>query len=135
MTQHAYQLYQGCDWCTYRYSVAQVYDLLDQLRDVTATLLSGEALPAALALPVCPLPHALLQDLCSDLAGAVDMAVADLAVTLQRHLPSRWLLVELRTLANQLPELVQHGQDDQDNLPNLADRAERIRALLHRLDG
>lgn len=131
MTQHAYQLYQGSDWCTYRYSAAQVYDLLDQVRDVTAALLTGDALPEAAA---C-LPHALLQDLCSDLVGAVDMVVADLAVTLQRHLPSRWLLVELRTLANQLPELTAQGQDDQDNLPNLADRAERIRHLLHRLDG
>ncbi len=131
MTQHAYQLYQGSDWCTYRYSAAQVYDLLDQVRDVSNALLTGDALPEIAAL----LPQALLHDLCSDLIGAVDMVVADLAVTLNRHLPSRWLFVELRTLANQLPELVPHAPDDQDNLPNLADRAERIRHLLHRLDG
>lgn len=131
MTQHAYQLYQGSDWCTYRYSAAQVYDLLDQVRDVSTALLTGDALPEIAA---C-LPQVLLHDLCSDLIGAVDLVVADLAVTLNRHLPSRWLFVELRTLANQLPDLVPHAPEDQDNLPNLVDRAERIRHLLHRLDG
>jgi len=133
MAQHAYQSYQGSDWQTYRYSAAQVFDLLDQVRDVTGVLLSGD--PATARIP-CFEPLNLLNDLCSDLVGAVDMVLADLAVTLQSHLPSRWLMVELRTIIAQLPELLRHTEsDDHDNIPVLADRAERVRHLLQRLDG
>ncbi len=133
MAQRAYQLYQGCDWQTYRYSAAQVYDLLDQVRDVTGMVLHGSA-PLPFDTPPGFAPIALLQDLCSDIVGSVDMALADLSVALQQHLPSRWRMVELRTLTAQLPELANRCADDQDNLPQVADRAERIRHLLQRLD-
>ena len=133
MAQRAYQLYQGCDWQTYRYSAAQVYDLLDQVRDMTGMVLSGET-PLPFDPPPGFAPLALLHDLCSDLVGSIDMALADLSVTLQKHLPSRWLMVELRTLVAQLPDMALHCSEDQDNLPNIADRAERIRHLLQRLD-
>ena len=43
-------------------------------------------------------------------------------------------MVEMRALVGQLPQLVQTGQEDLDNLPGIADRAERIRYLLQRLD-
>lgn len=132
-TQRAYQIYQGGDWQTYRYSVAQVFDLLDQLRDVTGMALTG-GMPAPFIASTALQPADMLHDLCSDLVGALDLALADLAVQAQTHLPSRWSMVEMRALVGQLPQLVQNGQEDLDNLPGIADRAERIRYLLQRLD-
>jgi hypothetical protein len=133
MTQRAYQLYQGCDWQTYRYSAAQVYDLLDQLRDATSVLLTGDVPPPFMAMSGFE-PMGMLADLCSDLVGSVDMVLADLSATLASHLPSRWLMVELRTLVGQLPDFAQHCHEDREMLPALADRAERVRHLLQRLD-
>jgi len=60
--------------------------------------------------------------------------LADLSATLASHLPSRWLMVELRTLVGQLPDFAQHCHEDREMLPALADRAERVRHLLQRLD-
>lgn len=132
--QHAYQTYQGGDWHTCRYSVAQVFDLLDQVRDVTAMLLSVGQPPSALLPQSCHEPMLVLHDLCHDLSGAVDMALADLTVAAQHHLPSRWLMVELRTLVAQLPAMVRQCAEDAELLPSIADRSERVRHLLRRLD-
>lgn len=93
-------------------------------------LLSGDE-------PGTPPPEqtsAMLDDLCSDLASEIDLALADLSVVIQKHLPARWLMVELRAVVRQLPALTHRVADDQDLVPQLADLTERARSLLHRLD-
>ncbi|MEJ0062154.1 MAG: hypothetical protein WDO70_02880 [Alphaproteobacteria bacterium] len=131
MGLHAYKLYQGSDWQTHRQSVAQVHDTLDRLREAIAMCLSGPVRPHRL---FSFDPPSVLLDLCGDLSGEVDFALADLAPHLQQHLPSRWLMVELRAIIAQLPGLARHAFADHDLIPELGDRAERARHLLQRID-
>lgn len=130
----AQQFYQGNDWQTHRYAVAQVFDTLDQVRETTLMLLSCQTADGMTPTRFAATP--LLADLCNDLAGEIELALADLAVTLQQHIPSRWLMVELRTLVRQLPALAYRAEheSDLDLIPQLGDLAERVRFVLQRID-
>lgn len=127
----AQNLYQGSDWQTYRYAVAQVFDTLDQIREVAAAFLSGmndDETPPQEQLST------MLGDLCNDLVSEVDLALADLSPVIAKHLPSRWLMVELRAIVGQLLALNRPAVQDHDLIPQLADLAERARFLMQRLD-
>lgn len=134
MALRAYQVYQGHDWQTRRYAVAQAYDTLDQIRELLALLASGSdddsetaamrGIPAAIA------------DLCHDLMGEIELALTDMTPMLDNHVPSRWLIAETRVLAGHMPPLAERAiyDADPDVLPQLADLADRTRFLLQRLD-
>lgn len=130
----AQQIYQGQDWQTHRFAVAQAFDTLDQVRETAVMLLSCHADDGLSPARFAATP--LLADLCNDLVGEVELALADLAVTAQQNLPSRWLMVELRALVRQLPPLAHRAEHeaDLDLIPQLADLAERARYALQRVD-
>lgn len=96
------EIYQGSDWLTYRWTVAQAFDTLDRIRDLCLQMPvnAGGALPASQ--PRFDIPEEDIADmfgyvveLCDDLAGELDCAHADLAPLLQ-NLPQAWTAFEMR---------------------------------------
>ena len=96
------EIYQGSDWLTYRWSVAQAFDTLDRVRDLCLQMpvsASGAGVPSH--------PHfepdeeiadmfGYIVELCDDLAGEIDTVHADLATLLLGSMPHSWLAFEMR---------------------------------------
>ncbi len=134
-THQAHQFFQGHDWQTHRYVVAQAFDTLDQVRETALLLLSCQNDSHHLS-PARFAATPLLADLCNDLVGEIELALTDLAVTHQQNLPNRWMMAELRTLTRQLPALARRAEHetDLDLIQQLGDLAERVRFVLQRID-
>ncbi len=92
-----FELYQGRDWTSFRLSVAQVFETLDQMQDFCPPMSSpgeedmGECLTA-------------LRELNDGLSGEIDSMLADIlpqvyqaaVVNQMQHTPARWAAVEVR---------------------------------------
>src|SRR5579863_5257090 len=98
------EIYQGSDWLTYRWSVAQAFDTLDRIRDLCLQMpvAAGGSAPHATQ-PRFEVPDEDVADmfgyvveLCDDLAGELDTAHADLTPVLQGNLPHSWTAFEMR---------------------------------------
>lgn len=108
MGEKAIQLYQGSDWLTYRWSVAQVFDTLDRIREVCSHA------PVALGIPTgasatANMPryelaedelaadfYGCLIELCDDLVGEMDAVLADLFSAAHHTISQRWMGFELQ---------------------------------------
>src|ERR1700678_1982730 len=87
------EMYQGSDWLTYRWPVAQAFDTLDRIRDLCLQM--PVAMGAAPAAPGMDQPRYEIPDddiadmfgyiveLCDDLAGELDTVAADLSPIMQ----------------------------------------------------
>ena len=118
MAEPALDVYQGNDWITYRWSVAQMFDTLDQIRELcglTPGVYAAPGLPStgkagALAVPAGNEPESqvemlsLLLSLCDDLAGELDIVLADLFFLLQPAPVLQWKGFEIRLHQAQLRE-------------------------------
>ncbi len=149
MGEKALEVYQGNDWLTYRWPVAQVFDTLDRIRDLCHSLSPvGGAIPQ---LPVSSAPRydvpmederlnlfVGIIELCDDLSGEMDTLLADLSSFMQKEMKLRWMgfemrlhLTEMRTIAlleHQAYEPSGHAVDAVLAL------AARIRDLLRQVD-
>lgn len=130
MALKAYEAYHGHDWLTYRPSVAQCYDTLDRLQDFLQ--------PNDVAGDVAQLQEmgGLVLDLCDDLAGELEVALADLAPWLQNQVGKRWTVVELRGHLAQLRRLAAMAAESETGAaaPQLDDAIAAIKASLHQID-
>ncbi|HUY68332.1 MAG TPA: hypothetical protein VMV79_03420 [Alphaproteobacteria bacterium] len=138
-------LYQGNDWLTYRWPVAQAFDTLDRIRDLCLQIPVAGAPGPAMAPPRYDLPAEEIADLfhyvaelCDDLAGELDAVQADLSAYLAKSFAQRWLAFEMRL---NLGELRRHtvqamgGVAPTNALAGiLVALATRIKALLRQID-
>jgi hypothetical protein len=147
MALKAPEIYQGGDWMTYRWSVAQVFDTLDRMRELTHT----------------PTPHVLpnlhgaalfqdedlqdeemadmfagIVDLCDNLSGELDIVFADIIPQHGNAVMQRWTGFELRLHLNSIRQ--QALQEHQVSEPStavmdaIAARSSRMRDLLKQID-
>lgn len=98
----ALDIYQGDDWFTHRWSVAQAFDTLDRLQDLCSRQPWGQesAVPDAESM-LCG-----IGDLCDDLAAELAAVEADLQPFLRHNLPQRWQAFELRLYMGELRRLL-----------------------------
>src|ERR1700691_5921381 len=96
------EIYQGSDWLTYRWTVAQAFDTLDRIRDLCLQMpvAAGGSGPGE---PRFEMPDEEIADmvgyvveLCDDLAGELDCAQADLAPVIHGGFPHAWTAFEMR---------------------------------------
>ncbi|MDD3288950.1 MAG: hypothetical protein PHX43_08130, partial [Alphaproteobacteria bacterium] len=85
-------MYQGNDWFTHRWLVAQAFDTLDRMRDICS--LPSEAEIANLTQARLDL-LTVIADLCDDLAGEIAIAEADLLPVFQNRIAQRWTAFEM----------------------------------------
>jgi len=104
-------VYQGSDWLTERWSVAQIFDTLDQIRELCSlsprdfspapgtaasakrtadVLVSGDEPQSQIEM------RALLWNLCDELSSEIHTAHADLYPVLQAAPPLNWKSFEMR---------------------------------------
>ena len=96
----ALELYQGSDWMTYRWPVAQAYDTLDRLRDLC---LQRSVVPSQHGAPEELLE--VVADLADDLAAELASAHADLLPFLQNNVAHRWAAFEMQLYLGEIREL------------------------------
>ena len=92
-------LYQGDDWYTTHWSVAQVYDTLEQMREICLLDEQGETEGEPQA------QRDLLEaiaDLTDDLDGELDIVGADLMPLIQKNLAARMAIFEAQAYLDML---------------------------------
>ncbi len=157
----ALEVYQGNDWLTYRWPVAQVFDTLDRVRDLCLQLPSVSNPESAAtqsdedvivlqterrqasheAYEQDALQAATEEDLsnvfsyvgelCDDLSGEIDTVLADLFPYLQNNLTHRWAGFEMRLYLDELRRQTKQSNRSADTIIILA---ARIKALLKQID-
>jgi hypothetical protein len=100
------EMYQGSDWLTYRWPVAQAFDTLDRIRDLCLQMPVAMAAPHAASgmdRPRFEIPDEEIADmfgyiveLCDDLAGELDTVHADLCPVMQGNMAQSWSAFEMR---------------------------------------
>lgn len=155
MGERAREVYQGNDWLTYRWPVAQMFDTLDRLRALCHSASGVSMLMGGLPqLPSTAMPRYDMQDdedfdlfvcileLCDDLSAELDAVLADLFSTLEKDIVHRWKGFEMRLHLNEMRNtaLTEHQAEHQGFEPsaNATDTvlalASRIRDLLRAID-
>lgn len=148
MTERARDVFQGNDWLTYRWPVAQAFDTLDRIRDLchSAAHIGGSLPQLQISMPS---QHEITDDnhldlyvclleLCDSLSGEMDSVHADILSFLPKDIKYRWMgfemrlhLVEMRHVAlmeHQDPHADRHATD------TILALASRIRDLLRQID-
>ncbi len=148
MAQKAPDVYQGNDWLTYRWPVAQAFDTLDRIRDLCrhAPMIAGSLphLPGTSS-PRYEMPEedeieifGIIAELCDDLSGELDAVQADLFPYLQNDAAQRWMGFEMRLHLNEMRAVARREHESPDPsdaaIDVLAALAARIRDLLRHLD-
>jgi hypothetical protein len=132
MGAKSFELYQGSDWMTYRWTVAQAFETLDRMREVCMPLLPQdlEAEPYAYD------SLGLIADLSDDLFSEFEIVTADLFPVLQANVAHRWAVVEMRIHFDRLRLLCleDHNNNAHDQLAQAADLLQKIKLLLKRID-
>jgi hypothetical protein len=149
MGEKAPEIYQGGDWLTYRWAVAQAFDTLDRIRDLCqhAPQHFGSVLPQ---LSGSGLPRYDMQDddmtdmfagiveLCDDLSGELDAVQAELSPYTHSSITTRWMGFEMRLHLNDMRQaaLYEHQSLDPSTtaIDSIAALAARIRDLLKHID-
>jgi len=139
------EIYQGSDWLTYRWTVAQAFDTLDRIRDLCLQMPVNVAGGSSLAgQPRFDIPEEDIADmfgyvveLCDDLTGELDCVHADLA-SLLRSLPQAWTAFEMRLHLLEMRQAALKEASSSAPLQAAPDpiltHAGRIRALLKQID-
>ena len=103
MTPKPVEIYQGSDWLTYRWTVAQAFDTLDRIRDLCLQMPVSAGMAPPVGQPRFEIPDEEVADifgyaveLCDDLAGELDTVHADLAPQIKCSLPQSWTAFEMR---------------------------------------
>jgi len=139
-------MYQGSDWLTYRWPVAQAFDTLDRIRDLCLQIpvaVPGERKPLGLE-PGYEVPDeeisevfGYIVELCDDLGGELDTVRADLTPVMQENLAHLWnsfeMMLHLRDLRS---EAVKESSTARTHMPpdKILNRAAKIKALLKAID-
>ena len=128
----ALDIYQGEDWLTNRWSVAQAFDTLDRLRD----LCSGQTWGYAAGLPEAESVLCGIGDLCDDLAAELAAVEADLQPFLRHNPPQRWQAFELRLYMGELRGLLEVAalEDGQRLIERVIHYCRHIKDSLKQLD-
>lgn len=146
MTAKPVEIYQGSDWLTYRWSVAQAFDTLDRVRDLCLQIPGAAgAGPGKSAAPRYEMPDEEIADLfgyiaelCDDLTGEIDAVLADLFFQMQSSLANRWLAFEMRLYLGDLrTRAVREAESDAHEgqpLEAIMTLAGRIKSLLKQID-
>jgi hypothetical protein len=140
------EMYQGSDWLTYRWPVAQAFDTLDRIRDLCLQLpvaVPGELRPASLE-PGYEVPDeeigevfGYIVELCDDLGGELDTVHADLYPVMQGNVAHLWTAFEMMLHLRDLrAEAVKESSTVETHTPPdaILTRAARIKALLKQID-
>jgi len=139
------EIYQGSDWLTYRWSVAQAFDTLDRVRDLCLQMpvaVGGTAgkEPARFEAPAEDIADMFgyVVELCDDLTGELDIVHADIVPPTQANIMQAWIafemrlhLCELRRRALKETEVSMPPPGPPDEILALASR---IKALLKQID-
>ncbi len=100
------EIYQGSDWLTYRWSVAQAFDTLDRIRDLCLQMPVASGAPPGApgsGQPGYDVPEEEVADvfgyiaeLCDDLTGELDAVHADLFPVIKSNAAHMWLMFEVQ---------------------------------------
>lgn len=155
MADSAPELYQGSDWLTYRWPVAQMFDTLDRIRDLCHSAARPGVTPKLMSAPnplfdkvfdqteeEAPDLFLCIAELCDDLMADLDAVLADLFSFLQNNAAHGWMGFEMRLHLREMREnaLIRHmalSQDtksDANNVDEITALAARIRDLLRAID-
>jgi len=148
MGEKVLEVYQGNDWITYRWSVAQAFDTLDRLRDlchhapaltnVLSQAIGGGAPRYEITDDGAMNVFGGLVELCDDLSGELDAAQADLSPYLQNDVSQRWLGFEMRLHLNEMRQTALHEYQSPDPsnavIDTISNLATRIGDLLKQID-
>ena len=149
MNEKAMDVYQGDDWFTYRWAVAQVFDTLDRMREVCghapmpvteAVRVSGSKMPL-----YEPADEEMLEDmfgciagLCDDLSGELDAALADLFWSTHHATQQRWMGFEIQLHLNSIRQQAYEARANADlrlaALDQIVALTSRMRDLLKQID-
>ncbi len=99
----ALEIYQGSDWFTYRWPVAQAYDTLDRVHDLC--LCRSWDRTSSQASEVTEVLSGI-GDLCDDLAAELAAVEADLLPFIQNDMTQRWVAFEMRLYLNEIRQKV-----------------------------
>jgi hypothetical protein len=141
------EIYQGGEWMTYRWSVAQAFDTLDRLRELChisaahvvpnlhgATLFQTDDLADERMADL----FAGVIDLCDDFAGELDTLLADLIPSRPNDAVHRWTGFEMRLHLSAIRQqaLTEHHASEPSGavLDTIAARVARMRDLLKQID-
>jgi hypothetical protein len=138
-------IFQGSDWLTYRWTVAQAFDTLDRIRDLCLQMPVSAAGSAPAGQPHFDIPEEDIADmfgyvveLCDDLTGELDCVHADLAPPLAGSLPHAWFAFEMWLHLREMRAMALKEANSAAPLQALPDPilayAGRIRALLKQID-
>lgn len=150
MGNRAVQFYQGSDWLTYRWSVAQLFDTLDRMREVCSHS-SIQLGAGSVAVQGTPTPRyestedealtdilGYLIELCDDLSGELDAVLADLLPYMQTPLLQRWIGFEMQLHLRSIREHALYEHQAQEPSPTVVDTivalTTRMRDLLKKID-
>ena len=99
------EIYQGSDWPTYRWSVAQAFDTLDRIRDpclqmpvMMGSVPVGADQPRYMKFPMRKIADMFgyIIELCDDLMVELDTIQADLSGAMKGNPAHAWLAFEMR---------------------------------------
>jgi len=98
-------IYQGRDWFSYRWTVAQAFDALDHIHDL-CLYTQGHDAPDGNADDLSPLPY--LEDMCAVLGAHLSLLYADTIPTdqVQSRFTAKWQCFEARQTFDMLCENV-----------------------------
>jgi hypothetical protein len=141
------EMFQGSDWLTYRWSVAQACDTLDRIRDLCLQMPVAARGSRAVAVPPggFDIPDEEIADLfgyiaelCDDLGGELDAVHADLLPQLQKNVAHRWMAFEmhqhLRHLRQNAVKQAESTAPSHAPPDEILALAARIKALLKQID-
>ena len=98
-TARLYDLYQGRDWTSFRFSVAQAFETLDQMQDCCPPM----AAPQEDDIDNC---LEALRELADGLSGEIDALLADILPAAYHNPALRWSSVEVRHHLDSLRKLM-----------------------------
>jgi hypothetical protein len=146
MSAKPVEIYQGSDWLTYRWPVAQAFDTLDRIRDLCLQMpvTAGRPGPDVGRLPY-EIPDEDIADmfgyiveLCDDLTGELDTVTADLFPFLRGTTSHLWISFEMRLHLRDLRAcaLKEASAKTPSHAPpdTITTLATRIKALLKQVD-
>lgn len=156
MPDKAPDFFQGQDWLTHRWPVAQAFDTLDRMRDLCGESVSPKLYTLAGNAPRYESRYDLpegeridilggIMELCDDLSCDLDAVYADLIMHLQKDANHRWMSLEMRFYLTEMRRLVlehcqaprpgqQKAEAEDEILGTLMELVEAIRHRLKQID-
>lgn len=149
MAVKAQEVFQGNDWLTYNWSVAQMFDTLDHVLDICNHMPIGDGVIASQSRPASASDDendvadardlfACIVELCDDLGGELDAVLADLVSYRTDMMAQRWIGFEMQLCryATRQRALNEHRlpHPTPTAIPSIMAWALRMRELLRQLD-